>query len=182
MVQFYNNLSPTTKLVLQSFLAVLLSVLAGVAVAAYQSYTSAGTMDLQALINVCLVTFALLFGKAMHDWVPAHAQQLLKAADEEKAMLYDALQSAQIVANQAQNQPVQLAPAHVQAISKQIALNLTTMAAEPAKAPPTPQEAPYVDPLKVSAVLPAYTPPVAIANQATQRVPVPQVPFPGQAV
>src|SRR6266568_2090684 len=42
MIAFYNNLSPTTKLLVQSMIAVLGSVLAGVVVAAYTSYTQAG--------------------------------------------------------------------------------------------------------------------------------------------
>src|SRR5260221_1309540 len=97
MVNSYNNLPASTKLLLQSLVAVLGSVLVGVIAAAYQSYTQAGHLAAQALINVCLLTFALLFGKAMHDWVPAHAQALLKAAQDEKAAMYEALQRSQNV-------------------------------------------------------------------------------------
>lgn len=93
MLTFYNNLSPTTRLVIQSFLSVLGSVLAGVVAAAYQSYTQAGHLDLQGLLNISLLTFALLFGKAMHDWVPAHAQQLIQSVQQEKSALYNALQT-----------------------------------------------------------------------------------------
>lgn len=150
MVNSYNNLSPTTKLLIQSFLAVLGSVLVGVAAAAFQSYTNAGSLDLQALINICLLTFTLLFGKAMHDWVPAHAQDLIKAANEEKAALLNALQQAQQVssgvlsgqqmqnasrASQSQQQPIIVQPPitaeHIQALSQQIALNLANMAGSP---------------------------------------------------
>src|SRR5258708_4233581 len=100
MINFYNSLSPTTRLLIQSFLSVLGSVLAGVATAAYQSYTNAGRLDMQGLLNVSLVTFALLFGKTMHDWVPAHAQKLIQAYKESEARLNDALQRAQIIRGQ----------------------------------------------------------------------------------
>lgn len=153
MINFYNNLSPTTKLLIQSFLAVLGSVVAGVATAEYQSYTQAGRLDLQAQINVALVTFALLFGKAMHDWVPAHAQQLIKSISDEKAAMFEALQrsqnitSAAIATNgkQVQStsnsvssvphvvvQPAQvpaLGSAEIDSIAAQLAINLMNMAA-----------------------------------------------------
>ncbi len=198
MVAFYNSLSPTTKLLIQSFLSILGSVLVGALTAAYQSYTQAGHLDLQALLNVSLLTFALLFGKAMHDWIPAHGRQLLQAEQEEKARLYDALQRAQnlssaviatqgrqvnSVSSQAQIQPpviVQasvpaLKPEEIQTISQQIALHLMNMAApEQEKAAQAPDA--YVDPLSVSMKLPAYVPPAAIPDQATQEVQ--QVPFP----
>ncbi len=211
MVNSYNNLPASTKLLLQSLVAVLGSVLVGVLTAAYQNYTQAGHLDTQALINVSLVTFALLFGKAMHDWVPAHAQALLKAAQDEKAAMYEALQRSQNVTSaviatqgkQVQSNPV--APSHVvvpvptslksedvSAIAAQLAVNLINIAADRASqatasttpapttpvvpvAPPEPAEPPYIDPLRNSAVLPAYKPPVAIPDQATQVVP--QVPF-----
>ncbi len=202
MIAFYNNLSPTTKLLVQSFLSILGSVLVGVLAAAYQSYTQAGHLDLQALINVSLLTFALLFGKAMHDWIPAHGRQLLQAEKEEKAKLYDALQRAQnlssvVIATQGRQvnsnpsqaqiqppvivQPVQtgLKEQDITAISQQIALNLMNMAAsapvqEKTAPPPAPDA--YVDPLSVSAKLPAYVPPAAVPDTPTQEVQ--QVPFP----
>ncbi len=167
----------------------------GVLAAVYTSYTQAGHLDLQALINVSLLTFALLFGKAMHDWIPAHAQQLLQAEQEEKARLYDALQRAQnlssvVIATQGRQvnsvssqaqiqppvivQPVQagLKEQDIAAISQQIALNLMNMAA-PVQEKAAPNA--YVDPLSVSRKLPAYVPPAAIPDQATE---VQQVPFP----
>ncbi len=208
MVKYYNSLPASTKLLIQSLIAVLGSVISGVVTAEYQSITQSGHLDLQAQLNVALVTFALLFGKAMHDWVPAHAQQLIQTITVEKAQLTDALQRAQNVASAAiannQSKPLQsavltaqpshtvvpvpanLKPEDIGAISAQIAMNLINLAANratqavasttpvaPAQ-PATPIPAPYVDPLKGnSAVLPAYTPP--IADQATQVVP--QVPF-----
>lgn len=209
MIAFYNNLSPTTRLLLQSFLSVLGSVLAGVATAAYQSYTQAGHLDFQGLLNVSLVTFALLFGKTMYDWVPNHAQQLLAAYKDSEAQLRDALQRQQNISSAAiatqskqvvsTTTPVQqppmiiqttspITPEHVQAISQQIAVNLANIAqasnssSAPTQAPVSPvasaqpQQDAYVDPMRNSAVLPAYTPPVAIPDQNTQSVP--QVPFP----
>lgn len=149
MLNFYNNLSPTTRLLIQSFLSVLGSVLAGVGAATYQSYTNAGHLDMQALINVSLATFALLFGKTMYDWVPGHAQQLIQAYKDSEMQLRDALQrqqniSSAMVATQGKQvqfdstlqvqQPPQvivqaatLTPEHVQAISQQIARNLLDM-------------------------------------------------------
>jgi hypothetical protein len=203
MIAFYNNLSPTTKLLIQSFLSILGSVLVGVLTAAYQSYTQAGHLDLQALINVSLLTFALLFGKAMHDWIPAHGRQLLQAEQEEKARLYDALQRAQqlssvVIATQGRQvnsassqpqiqppvivQPVQtgLKPEEIQTISRQIALNLMNMASSQSEVNAVQEKAApdaYVDPLQVSMKLPAYVPPAAIPDQATQ---VQQVPFPAR--
>ena len=210
MVKFYNSLSPTTKLVLQSFSSVLGSVLVGVGAAAYQNYTQAGHLDLQALLNISLLTFALLFGKAMHDWVPAHAQQLLQAANDEKTTLYNALQRQQQISSavvatqskqvqstslQAQQTPVQpvvvqtsssLQVTDIQAIAAQLAINLMNMSVaastnSPALTPKgnippvqtQPKQDAYIDPLKVSAVLPAYKP-MAIPDQPTQSVPVPQ--------
>jgi len=196
MVAFYNSLSPTTKLLIQSFLSILGSVLVGVLAAVYTSYTQAGHLDLQALINVSLLTFALLFGKAMHDWIPAHGRQLLQAEQEEKARLYDALQRAQnlssvviatqgrqvnSVSSQAQIQPPvimqALSPEQVQAISQQIALNLMNMVAPaPVQEKAAPDTNAYVDPLSVSRKLPAYVPPAAIPDTPTQEVQ--QIPFP----
>src|SRR5438067_2351713 len=138
MVTFYNKLSPATRLLIQSLLAVLGSVLSGVATAAYQNYTQAGHLDLQALINVCLLTFALLFGKAMHDWVPAHAQQLIQAGKDNEARLHDALQRALAVRSPQDVPAVQpvvvQAPAtalsadHLQSIAAQLAVNLINIA------------------------------------------------------
>lgn len=181
MLAFYNNLSPTTRLVLQSFFSVLGSVLAGVATAAYQSYTSAGHLDLQGLLNVSLLTFALLFGKTMHDWVPAHAQQLIAAYKDNETALRDALQRQQNLASAvvAASQSKQVAsstashaaapfiiqnsspitPEHVQAISTQIALNLANMAA------PAPPVTPASNPQAIPAV--------NIAAMNTAPVPVP---------
>jgi hypothetical protein len=206
MANFYNNLSPTTRLLIQSLIAVLGSVLAAVVVAVYQSYSQSGVLNPQALLNVALVTFALLFGKAMHDWVPAHAQQLIQAGKDNEAALYDALQRQQAISSQAiaQKPTVPAAPqvivqpssslssSDIAAISQQLALQLANMAtpsASPVVEPPSVPVAPavpafdpnaYVDPLRNSAVLPAYKPPVAIPDMATQSVSVPQVPFPAQ--
>src|SRR5260221_475211 len=94
---------------------------------------------MQGLLNVSLVTFALLFGKTMHDWVPAHAQQLIQAKDENAARLYDALQRAQIIRGQSLpavqppqtvllQAPTAISVEHIQAISQQIALNLANIA------------------------------------------------------
>jgi len=213
MIAFYNNLSPTTRLLLQSFFSVLGSVLAGVATAGYQSYTQAGHLDFQGLLNVSLVTFALLFGKTMHDWVPNHAQQLIQVYKDSEAQLRDALQRQQNISSAAvaaqgkqvasTTAPVTpapfiiqttspITPEHVQAISQQIAVNLANMAAssqQPATSTQTPvvpqapaqaQQDAYVDPMRNSAVLPAYTPPavsMTIADQVTQNVPTPQLQF-----
>ena len=224
MVQFYNSLSPTTRLLIQSLLSALGSVLAGVATAVFQSYTQAGRLDIPTLWIVTLSTFALLFGKTMHDWVPAHAQQLIQAGKENEAKLYDALQRAQIIRGQSLpavqppqqpviiQQPPAISVEHIQALSQQIALNLANMAGSKAGivspastsmpvTPTAPALDPYVDPLRVSALLPAYTPPPAqaqsvssynpvpsgvvqtsdVSQQATQSYQaVPQVPFPAQ--
>lgn len=180
MVKFYNSLSPTTKLLIQSFLAVLGAALAGAVTAAYQSYILSNKLDFAVLVNVALVTFALLFGKAMHDWVPANIQQLLQAANDEKGALYNALQQSQqvskaVIASQgSQVQSVspqaQIQPIDVQALSQQLAVNLMNMAKSTATPitptsnpnafikPPGP--VPYEDPLYVSMKLPAYTRPV----------------------
>jgi hypothetical protein len=185
MVNFYNSLSPTTKLLIQSFLAVLGSVLAGAITAAYQSYILSDKLDLAVLVNISLATFALLFGKAMHDWIPAHAQQLIQAGKDNEAMLQDALQRSQNVTSaviatqgslvQSTSAPAQQQPIDVQALSQQLAVNLMNMASKlPAQSLPitntsaAAQDA-YEDPLKISMKLPAYTPPVV--NQATQQVP-----------
>ncbi len=199
LIKFYNSLSPTTRLLLQSFFSVLGSVLAGVATAAFQYYTQAGRLDFQGLINISLVTFALLFGKTMHDWVPNHAQQLIQAYKDSETQLRDALQRQQNISSavvaaqgkQVASNPVQqtpqvivqaattLTPEHVQAISQQIAVNLANMAAPSgvAQQPVAPAQDAYIDPMRNSAVLPAYVPPVAIPDQTTQGVPTPQLQF-----
>jgi hypothetical protein len=208
MVKLYNNLSPATKLLLQSFLAVLSSVLSTVLFAVYQSYNAAGTFNPQALIIVALVTFIPLFGKAMHDWVPPHAQQIIQAGKDNEAALQDALTRQQMLTSNALNRPVQQAMSaqqphvvvqaspslkfqDIQAIATQLALNLLNMAGVKSAvladtpsvptitpAPATPAPDPYIDPLSISAKLPAYVPPVAIPDMATQSVP--QMPFPAQ--
>jgi hypothetical protein len=204
MVSFYNNLSPTTRLLIQSFVAVLGSVLAAVIVAVYQSYSTSGVLNPQLLLVVAMAAFIPLFGKAMHDWIPPHAVQIIQAGKDNETALYDALQrQQQISSNAIASKPVQqpqvivqpsssLNIADIQAISAQLALNLANMAVSPAPAvvaqsapvvaPAAPAFDPnaYLDPLRNSAVLPAYKPPVAIADMATQSVPVPQLAFPGQ--
>lgn len=205
ILKFYNALSSPTRLLIQSFLSVLGSVLAGVATTAFQYYTQAGHLDFQGLLNVSLLTFALLFGKTMHDWVPNHAQQMIQAYKDSESQLRDALQrqqniSSAVVAAQSNKvsttgpSPAQvivqtattLTPEHVQAISAQIAVNLASMAASSATPLSTPVQAPvaiapaqdaYIDPMRNSAVLPAYVPPVAVPDQVTQAVPTPQLQF-----
>jgi len=183
MVTFYNNLSPTTKLLVQSFLAILGSVLAGVLTAVYQSYILSQQLNLAILWNVALITFLVLFSKAMHDWIPAHAQQLIQSYEDEKKALQDALQRSQQVTSaviatrgsqvQSTSPQAQIQQIDVNTLSQQIALNLINMAAKPpaqpqASAPPTPAQDAYEDPLRVSMKLPAYTPPInTLATSAT---------------
>jgi hypothetical protein len=151
MVKFYNNLSPTTRLLIQSFLAVLGSVISGAAVAAYQSYTQLGHFDLATLVVTFAITFALLFGKTMYDWVPPHAQQIIQAGKDNEAALHDALQRQQTITTSVlATQGKQVAPAllqapqpamivqaaspitseHIKAISAQLAVNLASIAAQ----------------------------------------------------
>lgn len=198
MTNFYNKLSPSTKLLIHGLLAILASAVVTGGEAGYQNFTQSGHLNPSALLVTAWSAFLLYLIPAMYAYVPAHAQQIIKAAYEEKAQLYDALQRAQQIRS-AQNvpavhppQPVivqaatPLTPEHVQSIAAQLAVNLINIAANnkaqtpaaqpvaPAQ-PATPAPDPYVDPLRVSAQLPAYTPPVAIPDQTTQVVP--QVPF-----
>src|SRR5437899_1571075 len=114
MANFYNSLSPTTKLLIRSLLAVLGSVLAGVATAVYQSYTATGHIDIPSLWIAFLGSLAVLLSTAMYHWVPAHAKELIQSGKENEARLYDALQRAQQIRS-AQNlpavQPVVVQPA-----------------------------------------------------------------------
>jgi hypothetical protein len=141
----------------------------------------------------------------MHDWVPPHAQQIIQAGKDNEATLQDALARQKMLTSNALNRPVQQAMsaqqphvvvqastglnvADIRAIATQLALHLLQMAGPSATvsatpsvptitpAPATPAPDPYIDPLSVSAKLPAYVPPVAIPDMATQNVP--QVPFP----
>jgi hypothetical protein len=198
MVKFYNNLSPATKLLIQSFLAVLGSVLAAVIVATYQSFSASGTLDLQTLLNVSLATFALLFGKAMHDWVPAHAQQLITAGKDNEAALYDALQRAQTIsssmiasvdsksatqASQSQIQPQVIVQAStglknedIQAISAQLAVNLANMAGTTSTPAPIIRTSAHPNQIDEPTPDPYYDPLKQMS--AVLPVYVPQVPFP----
>ena len=200
MIALYNRLPAATKLLLQSFFAVLGSVLSGVVTAEYQNITSAGHLNVSVQINVALATFALLFGKAMQDWIPAHAQQLIQSIQAEQAALVDALQRSQAVTHtQVPSSPpalphVVVQPAIVPAlkteditsIAAQLAINLMNMAAQratqavastvpaqPTTSVPPAQSAqpPYVDPLRYSAVLPDYSPPAPISDLTTHSVP-----------
>lgn len=138
MLNFYNSLSPTTKLLIRSLLAVLGSALSGAVYATYQSYITAGRLDIPTLWLVMLGSFAAFFGTAMYAWVPPHAQQIIQAGKENEARLYDALQRAQQIRS-AQSlpavQPVVVQPApltadHVASIAAQLAMNLMNIAAQ----------------------------------------------------
>ncbi len=183
-VRFYNSLSPTTKLLIQSFLAILGSVLAGVLTAVYQSYILSQQLNLAILWNVALITFLVLFSKAMHDWIPAHVQQLIQSYEDEKKTLQDALQRSQSISSaviatrgsqvQSTSSQPQIQPVDVQTLSQQIALNLMNMASKPpaqpqASAPPAPAQDAYVDPLRVSMKLPAYVRPVDNTTMITNQ-------------
>lgn len=138
MLNFYNSLSPTTKLLIRSLLAVLGSALSGAVYATYQSYITAGRLDIPTLWLVMLGSFAAFFGTAMYAWVPPHAQQIIQVGKENEARLYDALQRAQQIRS-AQSlpavQPVVVQPApltadHVASIAAQLAMNLMNIAAQ----------------------------------------------------
>lgn len=206
MITFYNNLSPTTKLLIHGLLAIVSSAAVTGGEAGYQSFTQSGHLNPPALLVTAWSAFLLYLMPAMYRFVPAHAQQLITSISDEKAQLYDALQRAQTIKSNQNVPAVQAVAPHVvvqpaivpalgaseiQSIASQIAMNLINLAAQRATqavastapvqsaqptAPAQPTVPPYVDPLRNSAVLPAYTPPADVASQPTQSVAA-QVPF-----
>jgi hypothetical protein len=153
MLNFYSRLSPTTRLLIQSFLAVLGSVLVGTGTAVYQSYTTTGYIDIASIWVAASLAFALLFGKAMHDWIPPHAQQLIAAGKENEAALYDALQRQQLMTSSV----------------------IASSDAKNAVASSQSQPAPI---LHVYVPQTAQLTPPDVSKMETASVPVPQLPFP----
>jgi len=85
MNTWYSNQSQATKLLINGFIALLVSALTGALTAGYLSYTVNG-FNLAAIIVVMYTAFLATFIPALYRFVPAHAE-------EEIAFLRTQLQS-----------------------------------------------------------------------------------------
>ena len=148
MFNFYRNLSPTTKLLIHGLLAIVWSGVVTGGEAAYQNFTQSGHLNLPALLVTAWTAFLLYLIPAMYAYVPAHTQQLIQAAYEEKAKWYDAAQRSQnvtsaVIATQGKAVqsttpqphivvpvPANFKPEDIQSIAAQLAVNLINIAAD----------------------------------------------------
>jgi hypothetical protein len=185
-MNWYQKLSPSSQLVVSALISLLGTAIVTTCAAVYQNYTQAGRLDVGSLINYAIVTFSVLISKALYDYVPAHAVQLIQAGQDAQVAMQDSLQRAQAIASgviatngkqvqsaSSQGQmpavivqpPTNLKLDDIQAISAQLAINLMHMAGNsvqdvaPVQAPPAAQ--PFSP--SVTSVIPArpVAPPVA---------------------
>jgi hypothetical protein len=118
------KLTPTQTLVVNGILSLLVTALMGAGSAAYQYYTMGGKINVGELINIACITFLILFGKSLHDFVPGHAQDLIQSLqdtyNDSQTALAAALHTSSIQASNAQVQampaPLQTQPTPVQVV------------------------------------------------------------------
>ena len=87
------KLTPAQQLILYALVSLAGTALVGAISATYQYYDQHG-LNIGELINFMLLTFIVLFGKALHDYVPGHVQDVIKAWQDTAAQAQDALRQA----------------------------------------------------------------------------------------
>src|SRR5258706_21294 len=186
MNTWYSNQSQATKLLINGFMALLVSALTGALTAGYLSYTTNG-FNLAAILLVMYTAFLATFIPALYRFVPAHAEEEIAFLRAQLATLPNGLQGV------------------VQALSGTIANLNTTATSAPSQSQPGPlihiytkdaTAAPQgVDPAKVDQLptqgmpvaQPVVTPQVSsgyvdpLATPITAQMPIAQKPFPVQS-
>lgn len=93
------KLTQTQKLILSAILSLLGSAIVSAVVAAYHYTMSGSNPQAGDVLMFALSTFGLLFGRALYDYVPAHAAQTIQA-------LQDTIQELQPGAVKSSTQPL----------------------------------------------------------------------------
>jgi len=110
------QLTQAQKLMINALLSLLGTALMGGISAAYQYYTMGGKVEIGALINIACVSFLILFGKSLHDFVPGHTRDIIQSLQDSYSESQDALRTAlHTVSVQASNPVVQATPGPAQA-------------------------------------------------------------------
>src|SRR5258708_3862451 len=159
MNTWYSNQSQATKLLINGFMALVVSALTGALTAGYLSYTTNG-FNLAAIVLVMYTAFLATFIPALYRFVPAHAVEEIAFLRTQLATLPSGLQGV------------------VQALSGTIANLNSTATSAPSQAQNGPLIHIYTD--KSTTIAPQGTNPAKIEQLPTQNVPIvsPQVSVP----
>src|SRR5260221_6935421 len=153
MNTWYSNQSQATKLLINGFMALLVSALTGALTAGYLSYTTNG-FNLAAIVFVMYTAFLATFIPATYRFVPGHAEQEIAFLRAQLATLPGGLQGV------------------VQALSGTIANLNSTATSAASQAQNGPLIHIYTD--KSTTIAPQGTNPAKIEQLPTQGVPVAQ--------
>jgi hypothetical protein len=129
------KLTPAQQLIINGIISLLATAIVGAVSATYQYYDQNGLVNLGVLLNFMLLTFIVLFGKSLYDYVPGHAQQLIQALQDSEQQAQTALQQAFDHIEHLQQEPIALQTAAPAALS-QGPLVVIHAAAMPSVQPP----------------------------------------------
>src|SRR5260221_954173 len=150
MNTWYSNQSQATKLLINGFMALVVSALTGALTAGYLSYTTNG-FNLAAIVLVMYTAFLATFIPALYRFVPAHAVEEIAFLRTQLATLPSGLQGV------------------VQALSGTIANLNSTATSAPSQSQPGPLVHIYTT--ESAVVAPQGTDPAKIEKLTTQATP-----------